>query len=144
MKLSGEGKPWSETEIQKSILDGLMRMGLGSFNRINNAPIFDEKRGCYRKKNSHTPDGLSDVIGCYKGRYVCIEVKTTSEYRRVVKFIQKNENMIAYQPKNKWEERIRNQYLFITEKINKGGTGFFTYSLEDTLFKLGVNCEKSN
>ena len=40
-----------------------------------------EKRGCYVVNGIYTKAGIPDLIGCYKGHFFCIEVKTpTTKY----------------------------------------------------------------
>lgn len=133
-------KKRSETEIVASILDGLEALRMGSFNRINNAPIFDPVKKFFRRPPKHTPRGISDIIGTYQGRYICIEAKTHPEYKKVVRFLESLQKqgiyICEYLPRNDWEERVQLQAIFIMNKIKAGGFGFFTYGLDHTVEKL--------
>ena len=139
----------SETDITNQILDGLSKMRIGSFNRINNVPAYNAEKGYYQKPSKYSPKGVSDIIGCYRGRYVAIEVKTNYEYNRVMKFekylIANDFHVLTYTPKSKWQEHILRQMVFIGEKRFHGAIGFFTYSLTHTLEKLKeLDSEKNN
>jgi len=142
MKLKGTTDKRSETEITASILDGLQTLRMGSFNRINNAPVFDPIRKFYRKQGKHSPPGISDIIGVCRGRYACIEVKKASELRRVERFqlLLKETNADLYDyllhTENKWEKHILQQIIFIKEKVDQGAIGFFTASLEHVIEQL--------
>lgn len=140
IKLKSPINKKSETEILGSILDGLQLMGKGAFYRINNAPVFDKKTGNFRRKSKHAVDGISDILGCYKGKFAAIEVKTVSEYNRVVRFLtflhEQNISTETFIDSDKWKMRIVNQANFIKDIIKQGGIGFFTYSLDHTIEKL--------
>ena len=145
MKLKSQRNERSETEISKEILDGLEMLKIGSFNRINNGAVYDPTIKMFRNKSHHSPDGLSDIIGCLRGRYGCIEVKTYLEYLKLLKFFDyllateqfnKDTFIITYKPENKWEQRACDQMNFMYGKIKEGGFGFFTFSLQHTLEKL--------
>lgn len=141
MKLKQALDNRSETEITASILDGLVKLRMGSFNRINNAPVFDPIKKFYRKQSKHTPPGISDIIGVYKSKYIAIEVKNRLEHAKVMKFwhllTDSGTSIYEYQPKNKWEKHVLDQIRFIVEKTKEGGLGFFTCNLEHVVTKLG-------
>lgn len=68
-------KPYEpkEQEIQNEILRYLNRLP-GCFAwRNNSTGIWDKEKNCYRR--THSIKGVSDIIGCYRGRFLGIEVK---------------------------------------------------------------------
>lgn len=72
----------AENAIQNSIIEYLRLKGLKAY-RLNNAPIFDARRGTFRAAHKYAARGISDIF-CYgesglpKGTFGFIEVKTIS------------------------------------------------------------------
>lgn len=65
----------SEKQIENAILNYLAYVD-GFFWKNNSVGIYDAKKGLYRKsRNKFAINGVSDIIGVYKGRAVFIEVK---------------------------------------------------------------------
>lgn len=58
--------------ITAAVMDYIKFMG-GHPSRINTQGQWDEKLGRWRKSNS--TDGVADVVACFRGRYVAVEVK---------------------------------------------------------------------
>ena len=68
-------KPPLESVIQAQIMEYLLFKGYFVW-RANNAPIFDAKRGAFRKAGKYAPKGLPDIGGVLNdGRAFFIEVK---------------------------------------------------------------------
>lgn len=59
------------------------------FWRNNNNPVYDPVMQMFRKRHPQTPLGLPDIIGCYYGKLVGIEVKgpggKPSQAQKVIK-----------------------------------------------------------
>lgn len=66
-----------EKDIQAQILQYLAYRGIFAI-RLNNTPIFDVKRGIFRRMPKYTPRGVPDIFGILEpnGRTLLIEVKT--------------------------------------------------------------------
>jgi Holliday junction resolvase-like predicted endonuclease len=64
--------PSAANSLTKAIINYITLKG-GYAVRINTQGQYDEKRGIWRK--SHTRLGTSDVIACYRGQFVSVEVK---------------------------------------------------------------------
>lgn len=60
------------------------------------------------------PKGVSDILGCYRGRMLAIEVKAP-----------------GYHPS-------KDQMIFIDNVIAAGGIAFIAYSVEDVIENLGI------
>ena len=99
----------SEKEIENSILAYLQALP-GCFAWKNQSTgVYDPTKGIFRKsKNKFHLNGVSDIIGIYKGKFLAIEVKT---------------------PKNKL--RPAHQKAFIEEINKRGGIAFFATSVEE-------------
>lgn len=44
--------------------------------------IWDQQRKFYRKANKWTPKGGSDILVCFQGRFISLEVKTPATHKR--------------------------------------------------------------
>ena len=104
----------SEKEIENSILAYLQALP-GCFAWKNQSTgVYDPTKGIFRKsKNKFHLNGVSDIIGIYKGKFLAIEVKT---------------------PKNKL--RPDHQVSFIAQINMSGGLAFFATSVEEVKEKL--------
>jgi len=60
------------------------------------------------------PKGVSDILGCFEGKLLAIEVKMPGR------------------------EPSLEQLYFIANVNNAGGIGFVAYSVEDVIEKLGI------
>jgi hypothetical protein len=84
----------SEKEIEHQILDWINRQEHCFAWKINNVGVWDEARKCYRKPNSpFIINGVSDIVGAYRGFIFCIEVKKpggkrSDEQKAFIKKIQ--------------------------------------------------------
>ena len=126
-----------ESEILNCILEGLNKLPEGSFDRVNNLPAWNQKTNSYNRPSRYAPKGMSDIIGCYKGHYVAIEVKIPVEYNWVQQFYKRVKHQIdSYQPQTDKEIHALHQIKYIRNKISRGGIGFFAYSLENVLEQL--------
>ena len=98
--------PTKETLVENEIFDWLWTIeGLKCFKVYNGATKGTKKRGGYRKK----PNGIPDIIGCFRGRFFCIEVQAE---------------------KNKPSE---DQEILISEILDCGGVAFWANSLENCI-----------
>lgn len=43
-----------------------------------NVGVFDAAKGIYRRLSPHRMKGISDILGIYRGRMLCIEVKSAT------------------------------------------------------------------
>lgn len=64
-------KPQREQEIQKAILDYLRHIHAVPV-KINNGGVFSQSRQTYIPSRQK---GISDILACYKGYFIAIEVK---------------------------------------------------------------------
>jgi len=132
----------TETEIQSDILTTLHRLHIGLFWRNNNTGVYDKEKGVYRRSSPiFQRRGVSDILGCYDSKFTAIEVKTLKAYKWVMHFwnrAREKGDIRLYKPTNKHEDHVLNQILFLEDVRRYGGVGFFTYSTEDTIKKLGV------
>jgi hypothetical protein len=77
-----------------------------------NVGVYDASKGVYRRLSRHRMKGISDILGIYYGRMLCIEVKT--ETGRV-------------SPEQKH---------FLEEMAKLGAIAFVARSLDDVLERL--------
>lgn len=129
----------SEAQIQAAILEYLSINKIGSFDRTSNHALWDERFGGYRRPNKYSRKGMCDIVGCYKGRFIGIEIKTESEYKSVMRFWNKvNESggPDLFIAENKRDEHFLNQIKYITDKNIEGGFCFFTYGIDHMMNKL--------
>lgn len=106
----------SEKDIEKSILR-FLEFVPGCFAWKNNTTgVYDPVKKVFRKtKNKYAINGVSDILGVFKGKFLAIEVK---------------------RPQNK--ERPLDQKLFIDHINRNGGLAFFATSVEDVKRELGL------
>ena len=103
----------AEKDIERSILDWLNVIDGCFAIKINTIGVFDPTRKVYRKiTNKHIHKGTSDILACYRGRFVAIEVK----YR--------------------YSKPSANQKLFLKRIRENGGVSLWTNSLEDCKVKF--------
>ena len=104
-------KELTEKQIENAILDYLSYLP-GVYWRNNSVGIYDSAKKVYRKPSKYHRNGTSDILGCYFGKLVAIEVKT------------------------KKGRLSSNQKAFL-EDINKnGGIGFVARSVDDVRKEL--------
>jgi len=131
-------KKLKETDISTHILECLDGLRIGVFWRNNNVGVFDSKKMCYRKPPAFSRKGIADILGCLKGVFVSIEVKSAIEYKWAMAFYKRVGDPYTYVPQSEKEKHVLNQIIFMLDIINHGGVAFFTYSVGDALNKLGV------
>ena len=68
----------SEKQIETEILFRLNQLKNSYFWKNHTTGIFDPRRGVFRKLGGYAIKGVSDIIGIYKGRMVCLEVKSAT------------------------------------------------------------------
>lgn len=95
----------SEQEIVNSIIDYINLLG-GKAIRIN-AGLFVMHDNGEKRVVHGAPAGTSDILACYKGRYIAIECKMPGK-----KLTQK-------------------QYNFLREVRDAGGEGYMATSIDD-------------
>ena len=97
-----------ESQIQSIIIDYLIYLeGQGKlfFQRTNNTPIYQENR--YRRLAKGQKKGFPDIILCYRGTFIGLEVKTETGKQS---------------KEQKWNQR---------KIIDNGGHYFIVRSLDD-------------
>lgn len=103
-----------ESDIQKAILRYLELLPNGFFWRNNSTGIYDPVKGIYRKARSkYAINGVSDILGVYKGRFVAIEVKRDESC-----------------------ELTEEQERFLFQVNLNGGLGFKAWSVEEVKLQL--------
>jgi hypothetical protein len=87
----------SEKAIETAILTFLNYLPKCYAWKNNSTGIYDTKAGTYRKnRNKHVINGVSDIIGIYRGRPLFIEVKRPCNKKRPdeqVNFIERIKGM---------------------------------------------------
>ena len=63
----------STNALTKAVIYDMTNVRKGVAYRINNAGVYDQKKGVYRK--GVTRKGIPDIIGIIKGRFFGIEIK---------------------------------------------------------------------
>jgi hypothetical protein len=63
----------STNALTKAVIYDMTNVRKGVAYRINNAGVYDQKKGVYRK--GVTRKGIPDIIGIIKGRFYGIEIK---------------------------------------------------------------------
>lgn len=107
----------SEREIEISILEYLSKIPCAFFWKNNTFVRYDATKGIfYKTKNKFAINGVSDIIGVYKGRPVFIEVKVPER-------------------KNNLSEGQKN---FIKNINAVGGFAFVATNLADVVEKLKI------
>ena len=93
----------TEKEIEKSILQYLEFLPNCYAWKNNSVGVFDPTKKVFRKsKNKFAINGVSDILGVYKGRFLAIEVKTpqnkkrTQEQNDFIEQIKKNDGIAFY------------------------------------------------
>lgn len=73
----------TEKQLETQILDFLSYLPSGYFFKVNNTGLYDPTKKVFRKNmNKHIPLGVADILGCYKGVFVAMEVKLPSNKKR--------------------------------------------------------------
>lgn len=109
MPISKAIKKETEKDIENAILRYL-EVVPGCFAWKNQSTgLYDPSKGIFRKaKSKYLINGVSDILGVYRGRMLAIEVKT---------------------PQNK--KRTESQNQFIETVINYGGIAFYATSVKE-------------
>lgn len=104
----------TEKQIENTILSWLFIQGIFA-HKVDNVGIFDQKIGRYRMKQSvHRKLGISDILCCYKGRFVAIEVK------------------------RKGGKLSEHQERYLKDVNASGGLGFVARSIEDCAREMNI------
>lgn len=108
----------SEKQIENQILFYLNTIpGFLAF-KINNVGVFDQARKVYRKPHSKwIRKGVSDILGCYEGKMIAIEVKVPE---------RRNNTTI-------------HQKIFLDDVKKSGGLAGVATCLEDVDKIIGLN-----
>lgn len=97
-----------ESDIQLAILDYLNARGIFAW-RNNTTGIYDPVKKVFRKsKSKYSINGVADILGVYKGRFLAIEVKRPSGAKA-----------------------SEDQMLFLARVNQSGGLAFIAKSIED-------------
>lgn len=65
-----------EKEIENNILEYLSYLPNCKYWKNQSAGVYDSARGAYRKSfNKFHINGVADILGIMKGKFICIEVK---------------------------------------------------------------------
>jgi hypothetical protein len=99
----------TEKQIESAIISYLKILPNCLPMKINTVGIFDPVRNRYRRPSKHVLRGTSDILVCYYGIFVAIEVK------------KKNGRLSVYQK----------DFLQLVE--NNGGVAGVAYGIEDAL-----------
>ena len=65
-----------EGVIKNSIMEYLSLLSDGMFWIHDSIGVFDPVKRCYRRRSKYHRNGVSDILGLYRGKSVAIEVKT--------------------------------------------------------------------
>lgn len=65
----------SEKQIENAILQALCLLPQGKFWKNQSVGIYDPVKKSFRSRSKYQIKGVSDILGIYKGKMVCIEVK---------------------------------------------------------------------
>lgn len=66
-----------EKAIENGILEYLNTLSDGFFWKNNSVGVYDPVKKIYRKsRNKFAINGVSDILGCWRGKFVAIEVKS--------------------------------------------------------------------
>lgn len=102
-----------EKDIENQILTWLNMNGVFCW-KAQTVGIFDPTKRVYRKAhNKFHLNGISDILGCYQGKLLAIEVKTPAT-------------------KNRLSEA---QKLFLSNVEKNGGIAFHAWSFDDFMQK---------
>ncbi len=111
-----------EKHIQEQILTYLNLQPHCLAFAVKTTGFFDTKRGVFRKNTSKfVIKGTSDIIGSWKGRPLCIEVKTVKGYTKYMK--------------NPTEHEL-NQRAFLETAQSKGWIALIVCSLDTVIETL--------
>jgi len=117
----------TELQLQESLLFNLnMQYGQNGFFWTNQSSgYFDANKKIFRKHTTKfTINGVSDILGIYKSRFVALEVKRPGE----LKWWLKNKDTCKLSDKS---IRFKNQENFINKIIEHGGIAGFVSSIEE-------------
>jgi hypothetical protein len=127
----------TETMVMNEILYKLNKMGVGSFDRINNVPAYNEKLGQYKRLSFYARKGASDIIGIRNGRFIAIEVKTEKTFGPAEKY--KNEiwsDPFSKKPIFKSKIHLWEQICYLKEKELHGAIAFFSYGYAHAIDRI--------
>ena len=103
-----------ETELIRNIRDYLHLLGAVTTRVNSGLKVMEEPGGKNRRVLRMAEAGTSDIVGCFKGRYIAIEAK-----------IAPNKTTLA-------------QEEFLQKVRDAGGIAFVAYSLDDVDRELDI------
>jgi hypothetical protein len=101
-----------ESDIENTILDYLALIKEGFFWKNPTSGFFDGKK-MRRHKSKYALNGVSDILGIHKGRFVALEIKNQTEHRYYLKHAERLKNTPKSLCKTKKDIRFREQIQFI-------------------------------
>jgi penicillin-binding protein-related factor A (putative recombinase) len=128
----------TEKQIENSILNYLEFLPECFTWKNQSAGTFDPKKGVFRlSKNKHHINGVSDILGIVRGRFLAIEVKDEKEYKYVIKHYDEIKSG-RYTTNVKKKDHLKNQIDFIENIKAQGGIGFFASSIKQVQEELSA------
>ncbi len=119
---------FKENDIEKEILIYLNSLKDGMFWKNPASGFFDGK--AMRKHSSKfIIKGVSDIIGCYKGKFYAFEVKTPVSIRFYELHHERLSKTASWALKNDKERHFRRQIEFQKKIKVYGGEAFFVSSV---------------
>ena len=109
-----------ETQIKRAICQWLVYNKALIFTH-DSVGIYDAKKGIWRSnRDPYRRNGVSDILGIWRGKFLAIEVKTEKNYPS------------------------KEQKLFIADVIKHGGIAFIARSIDDVRRGLSVNTSEKD
>jgi Holliday junction resolvase len=105
-----------EKDVQKQIIEYLRAIGAVAI-RVNSGSFFGEYNGKKRMIRANNTPGCSDILACYKSRFVAVEVKMPGARTDPL--------------------RLAKQKSFIDGVVRAGGIGMIVTSLDEVIQKFG-------
>lgn len=109
----------SEKDIENAILQALQFIPESKFWKNQSVGIYDPTRKTFRSRSRYQIKGVSDILGIWRGRMVCIEVKSAKG---------------RLSPE---------QASFLEEMRNLGALSLVARSVSDVLHALKSPCEST-
>lgn len=139
--------PKQEIYIEHEILCYLMQKGVKAIWKNDIKGFYNEKKGFYqRNKSNFIRTWISDISFLYKGKFVCIEVKTQKQMSSFDKtYKELNDKYIKAQISGKSPTTIKKylhaveQKKFIDDIIESWWVWFFASSVDQVIERLKFN-----
>ena len=119
-----------ESEIENAILDYLNILKDAFFWKNPASGFFDGKK-MRRHKSKYAINGVSDILGIYRGRFVALEIKTPVEYKYFLNHGERLKKSPYIYCKTKKDQRLWRQVHFIENIKSLGGHGDFVSSIDN-------------